>query len=1039
MKLNLLTSVCDPQRLESFLNGELSDSQERDFTLHLGSCETCRRSLQQQAAEPEAWQEAEQFLRPCLFDSREADKTDSAAEQSTRQPLQIRSVLEAIGPTDDPAMLGRLGGYEVSGVVGAGGMGVVLKAIDKSLDRTVAIKVLAPHLATSGAARKRFAREAKAAAAVLHPNVIAIHSVSNDEALPYLVMPYVRGTSLQKRLDREGPLSLHEILRIGAQVAAGLAAAHAQGLVHRDIKPANILLEEGIERVTLTDFGLARAVDDATITHSGTIAGTPQFMSPEQARGEAVDPRSDLFSLGSVLYAVCTGRPPFRAETSYGVMRRITDDEPKAIRELNPDVPAWLCQIIAKLMSKQAADRYQSADEVAELLEACLAHVQQPTAAPLPASLATQAGEHRFGSIARRWLGVTAMTAAFALLGFFLWQSTAPPDISGRWTSEGGGEVVIEEKEPGKYEGAFTEQGLPPGRIQLKWSRAERRFNGSWQQGDDLNGKLSLRLMGDEIRGALISSKQSAKESGTPRLADFVWKRNYVKRLAENPLEQPEAKAKTDKELLQGTWLLVEAHKHGRKFEATDKELPVDLWPHLLVITGNKGIQAFTRGGRLSGGSLDVRFDLDPSKSPKQMNIVGFNTEWRAIYKLEGDTLTICSELLKNEADEDSIRPDEFSTSADSERVLRVYKRMKPSALADAARQQSKGAAAEQFNTETDPFGVPRPPTFDPFGVPRPTEPDPQPRDAKGFDPAAGIRVQVLLSAETHSREMLRRNIGFDRLTIMCNGLTGTVNGQEVDNFVGVIAHGCRLESFKEKEHRGKKYWEATLFVPQDKASDGSNHQLSQERLDELRGQGVQFWLDKLRGRGEEERGPNPVPLPTEAPAPPSSDPFGVPRPTVPDPLTPDTNANSDARGFSKTEEVVLSMGSSKFMLDLDTGKTMDPPATPGRPEEKLMDIHTDQMQPYHYPKELIGRGLQGIEVKASQWDASAAEVRRALTSDKVGPLKQMDLGPEEHPTYFFQTRDGAQGVLQLLEIVDEPKGVRLRYKTLLGIPRIRP
>ena len=170
-------------------------------------------------------------------------------------------------------------------------MGVVLKASDQSLDRTVAIKVLAPHLASSGAARKRFAREAKAAAAVLHPNVIAIHSVSNDEALPYLVMPYVRGTSLQKRLDRDGPLSLQEILRIGAQIAAGLAAAHAQGLVHRDIKPANILLEHGIERVTITDFGLARAADDATITHSGMRAVGSQSGNNRFLAG----PRSKVF------------------------------------------------------------------------------------------------------------------------------------------------------------------------------------------------------------------------------------------------------------------------------------------------------------------------------------------------------------------------------------------------------------------------------------------------------------------------------------------------------------------------------------------------------------------------------------------------------------------------------------------------------------------------------------------------------------------------------------------------------------------------
>ena len=173
------------------------------------------------------------------------------------------------------------------------------------------------------------------------------------------------------------------------QAAAGLAAAHAQGLVHRDVKPANILLADGIERVKLTDFGLARAADDASLTRTGVIAGTPQYMSPEQARGEPVDPRSDLFSLGSVLYAMCTGRPPFRAETSYGVLRRITDEEPRPIREINPDIPDWLCGIVAKLMAKRPDDRFQSAREVAALLEQCLAHVQQPTVVPLPNVLIT--------------------------------------------------------------------------------------------------------------------------------------------------------------------------------------------------------------------------------------------------------------------------------------------------------------------------------------------------------------------------------------------------------------------------------------------------------------------------------------------------------------------------------------------------------------------------------------------------------------------------------------------------------------------------
>ena len=316
-------------------------------------------------------------------------------------PSSHDTVLKLLAPTDDDRMIGRLGTYEVVGVIGSGGMGVVLKAFDAALNRYVAIKVLAPHLGNSGAARKRFSREAQAAAAVVHDNVMEIYGVADTDGLPYLVMPYVRGPSLQRRLDGEGPLALVEILRIGMQAAAGLAAAHAQGLVHRDVKPANILLADGVERVKLTDFGLARAADDASLTKTGIIAGTPQYMSPEQARGESVDQRSDLFSLGSVLYAMCTGRAPFRAETSYGVLRRITDEEPRPIREINPDIPEWLCRIVAKLMSKRPDDRFQSAREVAGLLEECLAHVQQPTAVPLPAHLPVpiQAGSRFAGNL----------------------------------------------------------------------------------------------------------------------------------------------------------------------------------------------------------------------------------------------------------------------------------------------------------------------------------------------------------------------------------------------------------------------------------------------------------------------------------------------------------------------------------------------------------------------------------------------------------------------------------------------------------------
>ena len=172
------------------------------------------------------------------------------------------------------------------------------------------------------------------------------------------------------------------------QIASGLAAAHAQGLVHRDIKPANILLEDGVERLKITDFGLARAADDASLTRTGVIAGTPQFMSPEQARGEGVDSRSDLFSLGSVMYAMCTGRPPFRAETSYGTLQRICDSQPRPICEINPEIPAWLAAIVAHLHEKDPEDRFQTAQELAGLLEQCLAHLRQPLMVALPETVA---------------------------------------------------------------------------------------------------------------------------------------------------------------------------------------------------------------------------------------------------------------------------------------------------------------------------------------------------------------------------------------------------------------------------------------------------------------------------------------------------------------------------------------------------------------------------------------------------------------------------------------------------------------------------
>jgi serine/threonine-protein kinase len=321
-------------------------------------------------------------------------------------------------------MLGRLGSYEVEAVVGRGGMGIVLQAQDLALNRRVAIKVLAGHLAASAAARKRFAREAQAAAAVVHDHVIPIHHVDTAGPTPFLVMPFVTGRSLQDRLDACGVLETKEVLRIAMQTAQGLAAAHAQGLVHRDIKPANILLEDSACRVRITDFGLARAVDDASQTQSGFIAGTPQYMAPEQARGEPIDARADLFSLGSVMYAMCAGRPPFRAETTLAVLRRICDDRPRNVREVNPDAPLWLAAIIDRLLAKSPADRFQTADELAALLERWLAHLQQPTVIAAPPIVALR-GAKRQRSAGKERLAVALVAAALLLVAaaVIAWQS----------------------------------------------------------------------------------------------------------------------------------------------------------------------------------------------------------------------------------------------------------------------------------------------------------------------------------------------------------------------------------------------------------------------------------------------------------------------------------------------------------------------------------------------------------------------------------------------------------------------------------------
>jgi serine/threonine protein kinase/WD40 repeat protein len=306
---------------------------------------------------------------PTTIESHNGDPLadDLTSESDDSQPLDL-SFLKPSAKSDS---LGTLGHYEVLRVLGHGAFGIVLLAFDEKLHRQVAIKVMNPQLAATSPPRKRFLREARSAAAIKHENIVQVYSVE-EEPLPYLVMEYIEGQTLQEKLDTCGPLDVPEVLHLGRQMALGLAAAHAQGLIHRDIKPGNILLEQGAEqRVKITDFGLARAADDASMTQTGFIAGTPMYMAPEQARGETLDQRADLFSMGSVLYQMTSGRAPFRASTTMGVLKRVAEETPRPIRDIIPEVPAWPCAIIAKLHAKSPEDRFQSAQEVVALLEKC--------------------------------------------------------------------------------------------------------------------------------------------------------------------------------------------------------------------------------------------------------------------------------------------------------------------------------------------------------------------------------------------------------------------------------------------------------------------------------------------------------------------------------------------------------------------------------------------------------------------------------------------------------------------------------------------
>jgi hypothetical protein len=389
----------------------------------------------------------------------------SAADEAGAPP----DLAAMLAPPEQSGELGRLGGYRVLRLLGHGGMGLVFEAEDSQLQRRVALKTLQPALAASASARQRFLQEARAAAAVKHDHVVTIYQVGEDRGVPFLAMELLAGETLADRLRRAGKLPAAEVLRIGREIAEGLAAAHEKGLIHRDIKPANVWLEVGRDRVKLLDFGLARALGGSGLTQTGAVLGTPEYMAPEQARGGVVDARADLFSLGCVLYRTATGQPPFRGKDTLAVLSALALDEPRPPRELNPEVPPALSDLVMALLAKRPEDRPPSAQAVSAALAMIPAGpanapvvpptppspapdggatpgvplpVQGPAApaGPSPAVTDQREGVGRFPSgLPRRWLWSGVAAAVLLTVGVVAWLVAGggkrPPD-TGRATTD---------------------------------------------------------------------------------------------------------------------------------------------------------------------------------------------------------------------------------------------------------------------------------------------------------------------------------------------------------------------------------------------------------------------------------------------------------------------------------------------------------------------------------------------------------------------------------------------------------------------------
>ncbi len=364
-----------PAVLEAFASADLPDRERHGLEAHLLHCLECAEEVETMTRAQLEVLIGDLPLSPAL-----ASGPNPALERVMLEAgegighagaIELDRILEVLdAPAADDA-LGTFAGYDILAIAGRGGMGVIFKARDRTLNRIVAMKVIVPR-ETGERSTAGFLEEARAVAALQHDHIVVIHHAGMAKDLPYLVMPYHTEGTLERRMVHRPGLGPMHVARVGLQLAQALAATHARGILHRDIKPSNVLLEDNGDRVRLADFGLARAqhlVVSPTARGDRCVAGTPQYMSPEQARGEAVDGRSDLFSLGAVMFEMAAGRPLFPGESSARVLSAAACCDHQPTRAVAPDVPPKLATIIDRLVAKRPDDRFQTAADVAAALE----------------------------------------------------------------------------------------------------------------------------------------------------------------------------------------------------------------------------------------------------------------------------------------------------------------------------------------------------------------------------------------------------------------------------------------------------------------------------------------------------------------------------------------------------------------------------------------------------------------------------------------------------------------------------------------------